>query len=110
MPSFYNLQLAVSRLQTLAMSSFSTQHEPTAQKPASNGTNHDTLDSSQENNVHWIRDLVHDINFMFKNLDLLREDLLKIQDDVFLLRMLLADAQQTLERLKQLVPTESVPL
>lgn len=88
----------------------STPPEQTVEEPASGGTNHGDPDLTNNNDTEWIKDLVHGINTMFKNLDIQREELLKIQDDVFILRKSIADIQNALEGLKQLVPTEPEPL
>lgn len=109
MLSLRDLDLAASRRRALTMA---TLPEGTADKPASNGTNgtkgtnHDASDASNDNDTHWIRDLVLGINTMFTNLDIQREELRKIQDDVFILRRSIADIQKALDGLKQLVPTE----
>jgi prefoldin subunit 5 len=46
---------------------------------------------------------------MMAKMNLMKTNLLKIQDDVALLRKSFADVQQTLERLRDLVPKEPVP-
>lgn len=107
MLSLQDLDLAGSRLVALTMAARSNPPERTADKPASNGTtNHDAPDASNDNGTQWIRDLVLGINTMFKNLDIQREELRKIQDDVFILRRSIANIQKVLDRLKQLVPPE----
>lgn len=88
-----------------------TPPEGTADKPASNGTNgtnganHNAPNTSNDD-TQWIRGLVLGINTMFKNLDIQREELRKIEDDVFILRRSIADIQKALDGLKQLIPTE----
>jgi hypothetical protein len=106
MLSLQDLVLAGSRLVALTMAARSTPPVGTADKLASNGTNHDAPDASNDNDTQWIRDLVLGINTMFKNLDIQREELRKIQDDVFILRRSIADIQKALDGLKQLVPQE----
>jgi hypothetical protein len=98
------------------MASSSTQPESTAQNPTSNGTtngtNHEsagTSDGNNENGVRWSSELVQDLNDMMAKMNLMKTNLLKIQDDVALLRKSFADVQQTLERLRDLVPKEPVP-
>lgn len=89
MQSLWDLDLAGSRLVALTMAAHSTPPE-----------------ASNENDNQWIRDLVLGINTMFKNLDIQREELRKIQDEVFILRRSIANIQKALDRLKQLVPSE----
>jgi hypothetical protein len=80
-----------------------------AQPPAGNSINHESVDLPSENSAHWSKDLVQKMDTTLKKVDDMQKDLLKIKDDIATLRQSFANTFQTIDRLKQLMLAKPVP-